>query len=56
MVPYSKSGVLFERELKPEERSVRGTLVTGLTKEDIALLDVFEGDVREIASVLSPMS
>ncbi|KII87642.1 hypothetical protein PLICRDRAFT_42147 [Plicaturopsis crispa FD-325 SS-3] len=44
IVPYTKSRALFNRELDAEERSVRGTLVTGLTASDIALLDVFEGN------------
>jgi hypothetical protein len=43
---------MFGRDLNTEENSVRGTLVTGLTKRDIDLLDVFEGDVR-IYSFLS---
>ena len=34
---------LVKVELSPEDRSVRGTLVTGLTPNDIRLLDVFEG-------------
>jgi hypothetical protein len=36
---------MFGRDLNTEENSVRGTLVTGLTKRDIDLLDVFEGGV-----------
>ncbi|THH15689.1 hypothetical protein EW146_g4815 [Bondarzewia mesenterica] len=44
VIPYEKSSKLFERDLSYEERSVRGTLVTGLTKSDIDLLDIFEGD------------
>ncbi|PCH42564.1 hypothetical protein WOLCODRAFT_102363 [Wolfiporia cocos MD-104 SS10] len=51
VVPYSKSRQLFGetgRDLTPEERTVRGTLVTGLSKEDIELLDIFEGDVRTL--------
>ena len=39
--------MLFDRELTQEERSVRGTLVRGLTKSDMAALDLFEGDVSE---------
>jgi hypothetical protein len=38
--------MLLERELTVEENSVRGTLVTGLTADDIAFLDTFEGNVR----------
>ncbi|KAH8118220.1 hypothetical protein DFH11DRAFT_1503906 [Phellopilus nigrolimitatus] len=44
VVPYEKSRELFNHDLAREERSVRGNLVTGLSKEDIELLDVFEGD------------
>ncbi|KZT06158.1 uncharacterized protein LAESUDRAFT_680239 [Laetiporus sulphureus 93-53] len=44
VIPYSKSRQLFDRDLSPEERTVRGTLVTGLSKSDVQLLDVFEGD------------
>ncbi|EIW84373.1 hypothetical protein CONPUDRAFT_142687 [Coniophora puteana RWD-64-598 SS2] len=44
IVPYKNSRSMFSRELTEEERSVRGTMVTGLTERDIRLLDVFEGD------------
>ncbi|KAI0951314.1 hypothetical protein AcW1_008384 [Taiwanofungus camphoratus] len=47
VLPYDKSCGLFtdhERELTPEERTVRGTLVTGLSATDIEFLDVFEGN------------
>jgi hypothetical protein len=37
---------LLGRELTAEENSVRGTVVAGLTREDIQSVDVFEGDVR----------
>ncbi|TFK75030.1 hypothetical protein BDN72DRAFT_832739 [Pluteus cervinus] len=44
VVPYSRSSKsLFTRELEPEERCVRGTLVTGLTEADLGRLDYFEG-------------
>ena len=46
ILPTERSKALLGRELTSEENSVRGTLVSGLTAEDIALLDVFEGDVR----------
>lgn len=36
---------MFDRDLAPEEISVRGLLVSGLTEEEVRLLDVFEGDV-----------
>jgi len=45
IVPYSLSRFMFDRDLEPEERTVRGTLVSGLTEEEVRLLDVFEGDV-----------
>ena len=50
VIPYSKTRQLLQShtrgtELPPEERTVRGTLVKGLGENDIALLDVFEGDV-----------
>jgi len=44
IVPYTKSEKLFKRELNREDKSVRGMLVTGLTKKDMARLDNFEGD------------
>ncbi|KIO15108.1 hypothetical protein M404DRAFT_119676 [Pisolithus tinctorius Marx 270] len=45
IVPYSLSRSLFDRDLEADERSVRGSLVSGLTNEDVRLLDDFEGDV-----------
>lgn len=36
---------LLDHDLDPEGRSVRGTLVLGLSITDIDFLDVFEGDV-----------
>ncbi|KAI0075813.1 hypothetical protein K474DRAFT_1760323 [Panus rudis PR-1116 ss-1] len=54
VLPYSSSAALFNgRELSPEEKTVRGTIVSGLTTDDIALLDIFEGDEysREVVSV-----
>ncbi|KAG6817680.1 hypothetical protein H0H87_005439 [Tephrocybe sp. NHM501043] len=43
MIPYEQSRILVKRELSPEERSVRGTLVTGLSDKDLQFLDDFEG-------------
>ncbi|KAH8989163.1 hypothetical protein EDB86DRAFT_2944171 [Lactarius hatsudake] len=40
-----RSKGLLGRELTPEESCIRGTLVSGLTAEDVALLDAFEGDL-----------
>lgn len=45
VISYSASRLLFNRELSREERSVRGNLVIGLSKSDIELLDIFEGNV-----------
>lgn len=39
-----------DRKLDQEERSVRGTLVTGLTELDIRVLDMFEGTVCNFSS------
>lgn len=36
---------MFSSDLEPEERAVRGSLVVGLSDEDMRLLDIFEGDV-----------
>ncbi|KAJ7227221.1 hypothetical protein GGX14DRAFT_348174 [Mycena pura] len=45
IVPYATGlRVLFDDELDRKACSVRGTMVTGLTASDIALLDTFEGD------------
>jgi hypothetical protein len=43
--------VFFDHELDREACSVRGTMVTGLTKSDLELLDVFEGSVGLLHSV-----
>ncbi|KAH9958308.1 hypothetical protein BC827DRAFT_1261329 [Russula dissimulans] len=43
ILPYERSKTLLGRELTVEERSVRGTLVAGLTLQDIRFLDIFEG-------------
>ena len=37
---------MFNRKLSPEEKSVRGSLVTGLSESEVRLLDIYEGDVR----------
>ncbi|KAF4614155.1 hypothetical protein D9613_007797 [Agrocybe pediades] len=44
VVSIEKGAGLFERPLTQEERSVRGTVVTGLTDSDMTALDNFEGD------------
>ncbi|KAF5327155.1 hypothetical protein D9619_004896 [Psilocybe cf. subviscida] len=44
VLPLTKGKELFNRELTREEGSVRGTLVKGLTAEDMKYLDDFEGD------------
>ncbi|KAJ7035091.1 hypothetical protein C8F04DRAFT_1100070 [Mycena alexandri] len=43
IIPYSEGQALFDSEPDRDACSVRGTMVTGLTKSDIALLDIFEG-------------
>ncbi|KAF5367492.1 hypothetical protein D9758_003740 [Tetrapyrgos nigripes] len=43
IVPFERGRKLFDRELDQDERSVRGTLVTGLTEGDLDYLDQFEG-------------
>ena len=45
IVPYSRSRAMFSGDLELEERSVRGSLVVGLSDKDIRLLDFFEGNV-----------
>ena len=47
VLPYRRSRDLYDHGIAPEERVVRGTLVKGLEKADIELLDIFEGDVRD---------
>ncbi|KAJ3541599.1 hypothetical protein NMY22_g3833 [Coprinellus aureogranulatus] len=48
IVPYERGKQLFpDRELEQEERSVRGTIVRGLSLSDIGHLDTFEGDEYE---------
>ncbi|KAF5382163.1 hypothetical protein D9615_004388 [Tricholomella constricta] len=59
IIPYEQGRILCERELELEEKSVRGTLVAGLSEKDIKLLDIFEGSeyVRKGIDVhpLSPL-
>lgn len=53
VIPYSRARELLGKDLEPEERLVRGTIVSGLCDQDIDLLDSFEGDeyTRETISV-----
>ncbi|KAG8715538.1 hypothetical protein FRC11_003289 [Ceratobasidium sp. 423] len=44
IVPYNVGTVLLKRELDRNERSVRGVIISGLRPEDVACLDIFEGD------------
>lgn len=44
IISSSASQAWFKSELSMEQRSVRGTLVTGLSDEDLALIDLFEGE------------
>ena len=46
IIPGERGKALLGRELTVEENSVRGTLVAGLTADDITFLDVFEGYAR----------
>ncbi|KAI9459415.1 hypothetical protein BJY52DRAFT_1265548 [Lactarius psammicola] len=46
ILPCERSRAILGRELTSEENNIHGTLVSGLTAEDVALLDVFEGDAR----------
>ncbi|KAG6842337.1 hypothetical protein C0991_010627 [Blastosporella zonata] len=59
MIPYEQSRVLVDHKLSPEERSVRGTLVTGLSEMDIEELDEFEGTeyIRRVVNIhpLAPL-
>ena len=45
VVPFERGKKLFSHALSQEEKSVRGTLVEGLTEKDIEYLDIFEGEV-----------
>lgn len=46
VVPASAGrAILLGRDLTQDEASVRGSLVTGLTADEVAFLDEFEGDV-----------
>ena len=51
MIPYAQSRTLCNRELGPEEKSVRGVLVKGLTQTDMISLDLFEGPVSDILPI-----
>ncbi|KAH7873728.1 uncharacterized protein C8R40DRAFT_1048611 [Lentinula edodes] len=51
VVPYRKGQTLFTRELTHEERCVRGTMVTGLTSQDMTCLDYFEGNEYSRCSI-----
>ena len=43
---------MLDHDLEPEDRSVRGSLILGLSKADINSLDAFEGDVGAFLSTL----
>ncbi|GLB40394.1 putative gamma-glutamyl cyclotransferase, AIG2-like [Lyophyllum shimeji] len=43
IIPYEQGRALCDRELEAEEKTVRGTLVTGLSQKDMEILDIFEG-------------
>jgi hypothetical protein len=46
IVPSERSRAVLGRELTSEENNIRGMLVSGLTVEDVSVLDAFEGDAR----------
>ncbi|KAJ7494766.1 hypothetical protein B0H11DRAFT_1857826 [Mycena galericulata] len=57
IIPYSEGRSLFKHEIDREACSVRGTMVTGLSKSDIALLDLFEGSEYDRKAVqVHPLS
>ena len=45
---------MLDHDLEPEDRSVRGSLVLGLSKADIDSLDVFEGNVGTFSILKNP--
>ncbi|KAG8764536.1 mitochondrial Homoaconitase, partial [Serendipita sp. 405] len=49
ILPWDEAKELFDGTSEPhlEERNVRGSLVTGFSKLDVELLDIFEGDEYE---------
>lgn len=53
MLPASRGRALVTRALTLEECSVRGTVVKGLTTQDMKRLDAFEGSVSLHISFLS---
>ncbi|KAJ7066992.1 hypothetical protein C8F01DRAFT_980057 [Mycena amicta] len=44
ILPYSEASAFFELDFDREACSVRGTMVTGLTAQDMEYLDAFESD------------
>ncbi|EJD49577.1 PLP-dependent transferase [Auricularia subglabra TFB-10046 SS5] len=55
VVPSAKAqDLLFKAPLSPEQRSVQGILVSGITQQDMALLDDFEAE--EYARELLPVT
>jgi len=52
IIPGERSKKLLGRELTAEENRIRGTMVKGLTAEDITYLDVFESGMYERLHVL----
>lgn len=45
VVPNEIGRKILRRDLSKWEGSVRGKVVQGLTRKDLELLDIFEGDV-----------
>ncbi|CAE6528091.1 unnamed protein product [Rhizoctonia solani] len=44
IVPDNVGAVLLKRELNRDEKCVRGVIISGLRPEEVACLDIFEGD------------
>lgn len=53
MVEASAGKAILGRELSETESRVQGALVQGLTDEDVAYLDEFEGNVSFVRSFCS---
>lgn len=48
VVPTDDLPATTAASLRPEDKVVRGTYVTGLSEADVKALDIFEGDVRAL--------
>ncbi|KAI9621175.1 hypothetical protein H4Q26_013374 [Puccinia striiformis f. sp. tritici PST-130] len=52
LIPASVAEVALGRPATLGEQTVTGTLVSGLTSSDVALLDAFEGEEYEVQTAL----